>query len=227
MSDVERRQKTVFVAKFVIRLPSLDNKEHFSNKIIDTANFDIGLRSDEVDKIVDEKTVAFERIVGSRGHQLFMEWEREKVSLCTAIDSCFNKDIEMRTEAHAIRELFESSSRAVTMKLMTILSAHADNSNDSVFVRDIQNTFADNDNDSCAVSASHTRFNPIGEENDLSVQGKDTDDETNTYGRSWSKRNRREFDAIFTSSSSNQATPALSFKPFVAPTKKSRPISNE
>lgn len=226
MSGAERRQETVFVAKFVIRLPSLDDKEHLSNKIIDTANFDIGLRSDEVDKIVDEKTVAFERIVGSRGHQLFMEWEREKVSLCAAIDSCFNKDIEIRTEAHAIRELFESSSRAVTTKLMAILSAHTDNSNNSVFVRDIQNTFADDDNESCTVSASHTRFNEIGEENGSSVQGKDIDDEAaNTYVRSWSKRNRREFDAIFTSSS-NQATPALSFKPFVVPTKKSRPISN-
>jgi len=73
----------------------------------------------EGQKMVDSKTEEYEKIARVRGEQLAQDWQREKVSLAQAIDSCFAETLETRSEVHAIREHFERAARAVTTKVIS------------------------------------------------------------------------------------------------------------
>jgi hypothetical protein len=211
--------KSNLIARFIVTLPTTESKRRtlYSESELDFD--DENMKENEVQKLIDEKTEAFERIVGLRGRQLFIEWEREKVSLCAAIDSCFDRDVEMRAEAHAIREHFESSSRAVTARLIDIISAHSENkkTEPSYLLRDIQESFQDEEG-----TRDSTVGKPLVQTEDSNTTNMNAT--VSGYDKNWSKRNRQEFDSVFSSVSQASSTkmPGLSFKPFVAPSKRVR-----
>jgi len=71
----------------------------------------------EGQRLVDSKSEEYEKVARVRGEQLAQDWNRERISLTQAIDSCFAENLDTRTEVHAIREHFERAARAVTAKV--------------------------------------------------------------------------------------------------------------